>query len=92
MAYHCRIVLHEGPWLASSAGLVGSTIRSLSFNAVVDALCGLICRAVAPVADLNEKAFITYTGKVAPRNANFGQIFSSDLPFLPRKCHRAPEA
>jgi len=41
------------------------------------------------VADLNEKAFITHTGKVAPRNANFGQIFSSDLPVLPRKCHRA---
>ena len=45
----------------------------LSVDATVFyALCRLIRRLVAPVADLDEKAFITHAGKITPRNANFG--------------------
>src|SRR5262249_56505552 len=40
-------------------------------------------RPVAPVADLNEKAFLTHAGKVTPWNANVGQFLRSNLTFRP---------
>jgi hypothetical protein len=61
------MVLREGCGLRL-VGMFGITIRWLLFGA----LCRLIRRLVAPVANLNEKTFITHAGKMTPRNANLG--------------------
>jgi hypothetical protein len=45
--------------------------------------------SVAPIADFNEKTFVTHAGEVTPGNSNVGQIFRSDLTPLSREGDRA---
>lgn len=65
-------------------------LRSTSLRIRRGPLCSFVfARPVAPVADFNEKTFVTHAGEVTPGNSNVSQIFRSDLPPLSREGDRA---
>ena len=76
----------------ASAPILGQPHRRLaSSRALCIAHQGAFgdCRSIAPIAQLNEQAFVTQAGQIAARNTNVGQVFRPDYPHLQSERDRA---